>query len=74
MYFEPISARYSAVCALRVGAGVGRKPAVEASDAVPVRQGVDPVLQLVEDVGVGRRMDGGPARPHRTGAEIIGLR
>ena len=59
---------------LRVGAGIGRKPAVEAGDAVPVRQGVDPVLQLVEDVVLGRRVDGGPARRHRTGAEIVGAR
>ena len=58
---------------LGVGAGIGHQPAVEAGDAVPVRQGVDPVLQLVEDVVVGHGVDGGPARRHRTGAEIVGL-
>ena len=74
MYFEPTSARYSAACACGVGAGIGRQPAVEAGDAVPVRQGVDPVLQLVEDVVVGLGMDRVPARLHRTGAEVVGAR
>ena len=58
---------------LDVGAAIGRKPAVEAGDAVPVRQRVNPVFKLIEDAGIGHRVNGGPARSHRTGAKIISL-
>ena len=57
---------------LGVGAAIGRQPTVEAGDAIPVRPGVDPIRQFVEDVAVGHRMDGVPAWRHCTGAEIIG--
>ena len=58
---------------LCVGAGVGWEPAVEAGDAVPFRQGVDPVLQLVEDMRLGRRVDRGPACRDAAGAEVVGV-
>ena len=58
---------------LRVGPGVGREPAVEAGDAVPFRQCVDPVLQLVENMRLGGRVDRGPACRDAAGAEVVGV-